>query len=38
VLKMADGSAITSLAWSPDGFRLAVGNEAGTLLVLDLRR
>ncbi len=38
VLKMADGSAITCLAWSPDGFRLAAGNEAGTLLVLDLRR
>jgi WD40 repeat protein len=38
VVKMADGSAITSLAWSPDGDHLAVGNEAGTLLVLDLRR
>jgi WD40 repeat protein len=38
VLKMADGSAITCLAWSPDGWRLAVGNDGGTLLVLDLRR
>ena len=38
VLKMADGSAITCLAWSPDGYRLAAGNEAGTLLVVDLRR
>ena len=38
VVKMADGSAITGLAWSPDGDHLAVGNEAGTLLVLDLRR
>jgi WD40 repeat protein len=38
VLKMADGSAIACLAWSPDGFRLAVGNEAGALSVIDLRR
>lgn len=38
VLKMADGSAITGLAWSPDGWRLAVGSDAGTLLVIDLRR
>jgi len=38
VLKMADGSAITCLAWSPDGFHLAAGNENGDLLVIDLRR
>ena len=38
VLKMADGSAITCLAWSPDGFHLAAGNERGDLLVVDLRR
>ena len=38
VLKMADGSAITCLAWSPDGYRLAVGNARGDLLTIDLRR
>lgn len=38
VLKMADGSAITCLAWAPDGFRLAAGNERGDLLIVDLRR
>lgn len=35
VLKMADGAAITCLAWSPDGFKLAVGNDRGDLLVID---
>ena len=38
VLKMADGSAVTCLAWSSDGYKLAVGNERGDLLVVDLRR
>lgn len=38
VLKMADGSPITCLAWSPDGQKLAAGNDKGDLLVLDLRR
>lgn len=38
VLKMADGSAVTCLAWSPDGFGLAAGNERGDLLVINLRR
>jgi WD40 repeat protein len=38
VLRMADGSAITCLAWSPDGFKIAAGNERGDLLVIDLRR
>lgn len=38
VLKMADGAAITCLAWSPDGFELAVGNDRGDLLTIDLRR
>ena len=38
VLKMADGAAITCLAWSPDGYKLAVGSDAGALLLIDLRR
>ena len=38
VLRMSDGAAITCLAWSPDGFHLAVGNENGDMLVVDLRR
>ncbi len=38
VLKMADGSPITCLAWSPEGYRLAAGNEAGAMTVLDLQR
>jgi WD40 repeat protein len=38
VLKMADGSPVTCLAWSPDGLRLAVGNERGDLMVLELKR
>ena len=38
VLKMADGASVTCLAWSPDGFKLAVGNDRGDLLTIDLRR
>jgi WD40 repeat protein len=38
VLRMADGSAITCLTWSPDGTRLAAGNEKGDMLVVDVRR
>lgn len=38
VLKMADGSAVSCLAWSPDGFHFAAGNDNGDLLVIDLRR
>jgi len=38
VLKMSDGSPISALAWSPDGFALAAGNDNGDLLVIDLRR
>ncbi|MFI5001280.1 MAG: WD40 repeat domain-containing protein [Reyranellales bacterium] len=38
VAKMADKSAITCLAWSPDGDRLAAGNERGDMLLVDLRR
>jgi WD40 repeat protein len=38
VLKMSDGSPVSCLAWSPDGFRLAAGNDKGDMLVVDLRR
>jgi WD40 repeat protein len=38
VLKMADGSPVTCLAWSPDGAKLAVGNERGDLMVMTLER
>jgi WD40 repeat protein len=38
VLRMSDGSAITCLAWSPDGLRLAAGNDKGDLLTIDLAR
>ncbi|HSI00144.1 MAG TPA: WD40 repeat domain-containing protein [Reyranella sp.] len=38
VLKMSDGSAVSCLAWSPDGLSLAAGNDNGDLLVIDLRR
>lgn len=38
VLKLADSAAITCLAWSPDGTRVAVGNENGDMCVVDLRR
>jgi len=38
VLRMSDGAAITCLAWSPDGWKLAVGTDAGALQVLDLKR
>ena len=37
VLKMADGSAITCLAWSPDGLG-SRRQRRGDLLVVDLRR
>jgi WD40 repeat protein len=38
VLKLADGSPITCVAWSPDGEKLAAGNERGDMLVIDLKR
>jgi WD40 repeat protein len=38
VIKLADRSPITALAWSPDGWRIAAGNEAGAAFVVDLRR
>jgi WD40 repeat protein len=37
-VRMADGSAITCLAWAPGGFRLAAGNERGDLILIDLER
>jgi WD40 repeat protein len=38
VLKMSDSSPITCLAWSPDGLRVAAGNENGDLWTIDLAR
>ncbi len=38
VIRMVDGNAVTCLAWSPDGTRLAAGTEGGDMLVIDLRR
>jgi WD40 repeat protein len=38
VVKLADGSPITCLAWSPDAPTLAAGNERGDLVVIDLHR
>ena len=38
VIKLADRSPITALAWSPDGWRIAAGNEGGAAFVIDLRR
>jgi len=38
VLRLADGSAINCIAWSPDGWKLAVGTQAGDQIVIDLRR
>lgn len=38
VVRMADGSAITCLAWAPDGFKLAAGNERGDLILIELER
>jgi WD40 repeat protein len=38
VLRLSDGSPVSALAWSPDGFQLAAGNDKGDLLVIDLRR
>ncbi len=38
VLRMSDGAAVTCLAWSPDGTRLAAGNDSGDMLMVDLRR
>jgi WD40 repeat protein len=37
-IRLADGSPITCLAWSPDGTKLAAGNENGDMLLLELRR
>ena len=31
-------SAVSALAWSPNGLQLAAGNDNGDLLVIDLRR
>jgi WD40 repeat protein len=38
VIKMSDNSAITCLAWSPDGLLIAAGNANGYLLTVSLTR
>ena len=38
VVKLADKSPITCLAWSGDGWRLAAGNEAGMACIIELGR
>jgi len=38
VLKLADKSPISCLAWSPDGRRIAAGNEDGMAFLIEIRR
>jgi WD40 repeat protein len=36
-LKAAGEGAVTALAWSPDGWRIAFGTESGAAAVVDLK-